>query len=199
MTRVGLTGNYGMGKSLVLGEFRKLGAFTIDSDEVVAGLLAEGPVREKIRGLLGGSVFDAGGGLLKERVAEIIFADAEKRKALEALLHPLVFARVEEMIRAEEEKAPAGVAVVEAPLLFEGGHEGRFHKTVTVYCEEALAIERLEAAGVERAAAAARIESQMPIEEKIRRSDYIIENSGTAAEAGKRVRQIYGMLRQGPA
>lgn len=199
MTRVGLTGNYGMGKSLVLGDFRRLGAFTIDSDEVVAGLLAEGPVREKIRGLLGGSVFDPGGGLSKERVAEIIFADEEKRKALEALLHPLVFERVEEMIRAEEEKATAGVAVVEVPLLFEGGYEGRFQKTVTVYCGEALAIERLEAAGVGRAAAAARIESQMPIEEKIRRSDYIIDNSGTAEEAAKRVRQIYAMIGEGTA
>jgi len=203
MVRVGLTGNYGMGKSAVLKIFRELGAFTMDADAIVAGLLQEQPVLDRVRGIFGDGVFDEKGRLLKGKVADIIFSDGEKKKALEALLHPLVFQRAEEMIEETRQKiqdvvgkgADAGVVVMEAPLLFEGGYEGRFDKTVTVYSEETSAIDRLEREGVARKDAAARIRSQLPIQEKIRRSDFIIENNGTLEELRRRVRSVYEALK----
>lgn len=203
MVRVGLTGNYGMGKSAALNLFRELGAFTINADEIVAGLLTEQPVLDTVRGIFGDGVFDEDGRLLKDRAASIVFSDGEKKKALEALIHPLVFQRVDELIEETRRKiqdvagadADAGVVVIEAPLLFEGGHEKRFDKTVTVYSEETLAIDRLEREGVARKDAALRIRSQMPIQEKIRRSDFIIENNGTPEELKRRIRQVYEALK----
>jgi dephospho-CoA kinase len=191
MALIGLTGNYGMGKTMVLGMFRELGAYTINSDAVVSGLLREGPVTGRVRELLGDSVFGPGGGLVKEKVAEMIFSDPEKRKALEGLLHPLVLKRVQETARGREHE----VVVVEVPLLFEGGYEGQFHKTVTVCSDEDTALTRLLGAGVRREDALMRMKAQMPIEEKMRRADFVIENNGTAEELRGRVRLVYDALR----
>lgn len=191
MALIGLTGNYGMGKTMVLGMFRELGAFTINSDAVVSGLLGEGHVTARVRELLGDSVFGPGGGIAKEKVAEMIFRDQEKRKALEGLLHPLVLERVQEMARGRERE----VVVVEVPLLFEGGYEGRFLRTVTVCSDEETALRRLLGNGVPREDALMRMKAQMPIGEKMRRADFVIENNGSVEELRGHVMRVYNALR----
>jgi len=95
---VALTGNYGMGKSTVLGMFRKLGAFTVGADELVDRLLGDAGVLERLRGVLGETVFSGDGSLDRARVASIIFRDKGKREAVEGILHPLVFERIDEVL-----------------------------------------------------------------------------------------------------
>jgi dephospho-CoA kinase len=187
---VGLTGNFGMGKSLVLDTFRELGAFTVDADDIVHDLLEEKPVLEKLRPVLGDDVFDPEGGLDREKVAEKIFRDEGLRRSMEDVLHPIVFDRVEGMIR----EASPEVAVVEATLIFERGHEGRFDRVVTVYTDPDIAIARLEEVGISREEAAKRLMSQMPIEEKVERANYSIDNSGTPEETRTKTRLIYKVL-----
>ncbi len=176
-----------MGKTFVLDILKALGAHTINADEIVGELLEEEPVLQRLRATLGDEVFDSGGKLLKDRVAEKIFNDEGLRIAVEDILHPLVFERIGRKL----EGAKADIAVVEAPVIFERGYEGRFAKTITVYTDEETALRRLEASGIGRDDAIRRLRSQMPVEEKARRSDYAIDNSGPPEAARAKVEEIY--------
>ncbi len=176
-----------MGKTFVLDAFKALGAHTIDADEIVGELLEEAPVLQRLRGVLGDDVFDSGGKFLKDKVAEKIFNDEGLRIAVEDILHPLVFKRIERRL----DGVKADIAVVEAPVIFERGYEGRFAKTITVYTDDETALKRLEASGIGRDDAIRRLRWQMPVEEKARRSDYAIDNSGPPEAARAKVEGIY--------
>ncbi len=188
MLLVGLTGNYGMGKSTVLSLFEKFGAIIINTDEIVGSLLKKTEVLEKIKGLLGDKAFLEDGSLNTERVADIVFHNDILRRSLEDILHPLVFERINFFLDgiADGDK----IILVEIPLLFERGYEGRFDKKITVYTEEKTALNRIERKGISRKEALLRLKSQLPIEEKIRRSDFIIDNNGALEETALQVETI---------
>jgi dephospho-CoA kinase len=190
MLKIGLTGNYGMGKSTVLGEFRRLGAFAISADEVVGELLEERPVLEGIGRILGRHVFDMEGRLMKDRVAKTIFTDTGLRRALEGYLHPMVFERIEAALSS----AGAEVAVVEVPLLFEGGYQGRFDRTITVYADFTTVLARLRQKGISRDDILMRHCSQMPVQEKIRHADFSIDNNGAPEKTAEQAARIYHAL-----
>lgn len=193
MLLVGLTGNYGMGKTSVLKMFENQGALTINSDKIVREVLSEKAVKDKIREALGNKVFDSKGRLIKKRVSDIIFKDRSLRHAIEEIIHPLVFKEIERLTHAKN-----GIAIVEAPVLFERGYESRFHKTITVYTDEETAMRRLEKQGVSRDEIRKRLSTQMPITEKIKRSDYTLNNSATPQKTKAQVRSIYReLLRKG--
>lgn len=192
MLVVGLTGNYGMGKSTVLPLFQKLGALTLDTDVIVKSLLTEEDVLEKIRGLLGDEVFYRNGSLNKRKVARMVFKDDALRRSLEDILHPLVFERINIFIRKNAGKAR--IVVIEVPLLFERGYENRFNRTITVYSREEKALSRLEKQGIKRQETLQRLKSQLPIEDKIRRSDFIIDNNRSIKETNRQVKEIYQEL-----
>ncbi len=190
----GLTGNYGMGKSTVLRIFRDLGAVTIGADEIVDKLLMQAPVLEQIRKLLGCGVFSPDGTLDRTRVADEIFGDRDKRAALEGLLHPLVLEEMQKLFDELAGQDAEKIVVIEIPLLFEKAYSGRFHRTVTVYTDEATALKRLEAKGIGKESARMRLGVQMPIEEKMRKSDFIINNNGTLEETERQVRAVFDQL-----
>ncbi len=185
---VGLTGNYGMGKSTVLPLFKKFGALTINTDEIVGSLLKERDALKKIKGLLGREVFLENGSLNTKSVADVIFHNDSLRRSLEDILHPLVFERINLLL--DEIGDGDRIIVIEIPLLFERGYESRFDKTVTVYAKKETALDRLEKQGISRKEAQLRLKSQLPIEEKIRRSDFAIENNGTIEETMSQVETI---------
>src|SRR4030043_112445 len=94
MLLVALTGNYGMGKSTVFSLFRKFGFSTLDADSIVGSLFRKKEILEKIKQLMGDTVFNDNGSLNKKRVAEVIFKNASLRHSLENLLHPFVFDKI---------------------------------------------------------------------------------------------------------
>jgi dephospho-CoA kinase len=192
MLLVGLTGNYGMGKGTVLPMFRKFGVITIDADKIVESLLEEKSVLGKIRNLLGDRVFDKNGSLNKKKVVDIIFNNNALRHSIENILHPLVFERVKDFL--EKMNGKNKVAMIEVPLLFERGYEDRFNRTITVYTKEEIALNRLEKDGVNREEAILRLKAQLPIEEKVKRADYGIDNNGTTEETMEQVEIIYNKL-----
>jgi dephospho-CoA kinase len=197
-----LTGNYGMGKSFALREFEALGAFTISADEVVAQLLTKPQILQNIRPILGDSVFDPDGSLDKKKAAEVMFDDDEKLQQMEELLHPLVFKyidlRIDEIRKKMEEltgSSAGGLVIVEVPLLFEGNYRDRFDKVVTIYTEVTTALNRLQEAGVSREEAAMRLQHQIPVEEKIPKSDLTIDNNGTPESARRSIKYVYEVLK----
>ena len=192
MLIVGLTGNYGTGKSSVLSMFEQLGAIVIDVDKIVDSLLEDRSVLEKIKEMLGGRVFSEDGRLDRTKVATIIFRESELRDALEGLLHPLVFQRMEDTLR--DVKREGNIVVVEVPLLFEKRYAERFDRTITVYANEETSLRRLEQSGVLRTDALMRMSAQMPIGEKRERADYVIDNGGSLDQTRSQVAGIYGML-----
>jgi len=188
----GLTGNYGMGKSAVLQMFRELGAITIDADWVVQHLLKGKPVLKKIKTLFGAGVFDKKGNLDKAKVAQRIFKNKSLRIKLEDLLHPLVFERIDDFFAKTADGKK--VFIVEAPLIFERGYEGRFDKMITVFIKDTTAINRLSMHGIPAKEVVERLKCQLPIKDKIKKSDYKIDNSGLPEETRKQVEVVYKKL-----
>jgi dephospho-CoA kinase len=192
MLVAGLTGNYGMGKSSVLRMFRELGAITLDADEIVNDLLNDKSVLERIREVFGGHIFLSDGQLDRAKAAAIIFSDKRSRDIFEGILHPLVFGKIDRFIDAVKDKE--SIVIIEIQLLFERGYLDRFDRTITVFTDEDTALKRLEGVGVSRGNALMRLDAQMPIEDKIKRADFVIDNSRTLIDTEEQVKKIYGKL-----
>ena len=193
MLRVGLTGGLACGKTTVLEMLRDLGAATISADAIVHDLLeSDQCVRESIRREFGEGVFDEAGRVDRALVADIVFRDDGARRALEAILHPEVRRRILKWMDRSEAEGRA-VAVAEVPLLFEAGLEGDFDCTVAVTAEHPEQLNRLSnrmpSRDVER-----RIAAQMSAEEKARRADFVVANSGSLEELSERVGELWSAL-----
>ncbi len=194
MLLAGLTGNYGMGKSSVLGMFKYLGAVTLSADEIVKTLLGDEAVLSRIRSELADDFFFEDGTLDRAKAAAVIFSDQAKRNAIENILHPIVFQRIEDFIDRVAAEDRHRVVVVEIPLLFETESSKRFDKTITVYADEDIVFKRLEKTGVSRDDAIIRLNAQMPVKEKVGLSDFAIDNNGALDETRTQVREIYERL-----
>jgi dephospho-CoA kinase len=189
---IGLTGNYGMGKSSVLPMFQRLGALTLDTDKMVKSLLREKPVLKKIKGLFGNDIFNKNGSLNKKKVSHVIFQNDRLRRSLEEILHPLVFEKIHLFL--SKSKCQDKIIIIEVPLLFEGGYENFFDKIITVFSQEEKALNRLKKKGIKPLDAVQRLKSQLPIEEKIRRADFIIDNNMTIDQTRRQVKIIHKKL-----
>lgn len=189
MVKAALTGNYGSGKSTVLEIFRRLGAVCIDADRIVAGLLEDRAVLRRIRRAAGGGVFE-GGGLSRQKLADLIFSDRRAREAVEGILHPMVMERMEKELL----KTKTGVVIAEVPLLYEKGLEGAFDKVIAVYAAERTALARLQKKGIAREDALRRLAAQMPIARKIEKADYVIDNGDGMDLTERQVCRVYNFL-----
>jgi dephospho-CoA kinase len=175
---VAITGGIGAGKSAALAAFRRHGAATVSSDEIVHQLLAtDDDVRDALVARLGDGVLGKDGRPDREAIAEIVFADGEKLAFLEELLHPLVS---REYLQWREQLAllpePPRVCVTEVPLLYEVGAEERFDKVVVITAPRALREQRRNVP-LDR-----RDERLLPEREKVRRADFHYRNTGTLEE-----------------
>lgn len=116
------------------------------------------------------------------------------RSFLKALLHPLVFEKVEDFINKIKNRD--SLVIVEVPLLFERNYQDRFEKIITVCTSDEMALERLKRSGVPRSDALARMKNQLPISEKKVRADYVIDNGGSKEETRRQVEEVYESLRE---
>jgi dephospho-CoA kinase len=175
---VAITGGIGAGKSEALAAFRRHGAATVSSDEIVHHLLAtdEGVKRALVE-RFGDGVLGEDGRPERVRIAEIVFADRDALDFLEALLHPLVS---REYLEWREQLAglpdPPRVCVTEVPLLYETGGERRFDRVVAITAPEELRRSRRRAAEDDRDA------RLLPDDEKVRRADFAYVNEGSLDE-----------------
>ncbi|MBI3316433.1 MAG: dephospho-CoA kinase [Candidatus Omnitrophica bacterium] len=186
-TIIGLTGSFGSGKSTVAGLFQELGAAIVDADKITHELFEPGhPEFKKIAALFKGKQV-LSQTLDRKKIAEIVFRDAALRKKLEAIVHPYVFSRmVEEITDAEEP-----VVVLEIPLLFETGFHQYCKYTVVVAVSEAQAARRLKERGFSAQEVKKRWAAQLPLSEKMKLADFIVDNSGEFKKTKDEVKKIW--------
>ena len=199
MTRVvGLTGGIGSGKSSVASLLRALGALLIDADAIVHELQGPGsPLLGEMVREFGPGILDANGALARETLGQIVFADDEKRARLGAIVHPRVGV---EMARRLEAARARGVplVVLDVPLLLEGraGASGLpYEAVIVVWAPESVQLERqMRRDGRDRDESLRRIRAQMPLDEKRRLADHVIDNSGSLEDTERQVRALYRQL-----
>jgi len=170
--KIALTGGIACGKSLAVKYLNELGVATIDADDIVHELV---PDEER------------------KRLAKVVFNDPAARKALEARLHPLVKARIQERIDA----CAGELLVCVIPLLFEVHWDAEFDIICCVTSEKETQVVRMVTTrGYTREEAVARIQAQMPVDEKAAKSQYVIGNDGTPAELQVKVKEFVKWLRK---
>ncbi|MCE5311601.1 MAG: dephospho-CoA kinase [Nitrospiraceae bacterium] len=193
MVIAGLTGSFGMGKSTVAAMFAELGAKVINTDTIVKELLTDAEVIKKIEETFGEEAV-SDGIVNKSALADAVFRFPHLRISLENILHPLVFAKVDQEKKAIGESSPEAVVIVEAPVIFERGYQNRFDVIITVFCSEYTAISRLQQKGVSEDEARNRLKSQMPAKDKAEKSDFAIDNSSSPEVTKRQVQDIYYKL-----
>ncbi len=189
--RVGLTGGIGSGKSAVAAIFAERGAAVIDADLLAREVVAPGSEGLAAIGALWPEAIGADGALDRPALARIVFADDAARGRLNAITHPRVRARADELERA----ASAGLVVHVVPLLFEGDFWRRCDKTVVVIAPAEVRVARVIARDrTEREAVERRMAAQIAPELARARADYVVENEGDLAALRAASERVYDAL-----
>jgi len=190
LLKVAITGIFGSGKSTVTSIFRKEGIPVISCDEIVHQLLEKKEVAGSIEKAFGRDVVSKGR-IDRRKLGSIVFADKASRLALEKLIHPEVFREIERIILDYNGKS--GIIVIEIPLLFETKSENLFSKVIVVTASPEKIKKRLKEQFKEEEIED-RWHSQIPLEQKERKADYCIDNSGSLQDTVKQVRLVIKKL-----
>ena len=196
--RVALTGGIATGKSHVRLLFERLGVPTIDSDRlareaVVPGSVGLAAVVERF----GRGVLDPSGALDRQKLAKVVFADPEARKALERIIHPEVRRAIDSWFATIDPGAHT-YAIADIPLLYEVERDRDFDAVIVVACTPETQLRRLmQRDAVTELEARQRIAAQLPIDEKIQRADYVIRTDGTMVETERQVKAVAEALSAG--
>lgn len=192
MLSVALTGGIACGKSLLGQMLSRLGADVADADVIVRSLHAPGG---KGAGLVadnfGGEFLQPDGSTDRAKLASLVFADAEARRLLDGLLHPIVRA---ELLEWKNRGGGAGIKVAQIPLLFEKGWEKDWDSTVCIAMKKEKRIEFIMQRGLAKEEAHARIAAQMEDAEKARRADIVVYNNATVKELEHTASRLYRHL-----
>ena len=188
---IGLTGGIAAGKSEALAAFARLGAATLSSDAVVHDLLNSEPLRGRLIERWGAEVAPEEG-VDRTRIGEIVFADPDQLAWLEGQIHPLVGRRTLDWLASLSPQTE--VAVVEVPLLFEGGREHVFDTTVAIVAREQVRRARAEARG--HVLVDEREALQLTQLEKSERADHVVENDGSVDDLERALSALLAKLRR---
>ena len=198
MIWAGLTGGIASGKSTVSRLFREAGAFVIDADEIAHDVIRKGgPAYAPVVDAFGSGILDETGEIDRKRLGAIIFQDAQRREALNRLVHPHVFARAEAERRAIAAAHPDAVILFDVPLLIETGAHREMDRVILAYVDRATQIDRVMARDrLTREEAERRVDAQMPLDEKRRFADEIIDTRAPLPGVEAAVRSLYRRLRE---
>jgi len=195
MLRVGLTGGLASGKSFVGQALKDLGCHLIQADELGHEVLMPGAeAYEAVVREFGAGVLAEDGTIDRSRLAAEVFDKPERLAKLNSLVHPPVIRREEEILKDLERRDPGGIVVMEAAILIETGSYKRFDKIIVVVATPAQQVERAMGRGLSREEALARIGRQMPLEEKRKYADYVIDTSGRKEDTLRQAGEVYRAL-----
>lgn len=194
----GLTGGVASGKSTVAKMFRGLGARIITADEIGHEAIARGqPAFQELVARFGKEILAAEGEIDRRLLGRLVFAEPEKLAALNGIVHPRIIQRVEELAERAHAEDSKKIILVDAALIFEAGIGGRFKKVLVTWCRPEQQLARLiEKTGLAPTDARSRIAAQLSMEEKNRRSDFLIDCSGSLEETRRQVEALYPKLKE---
>ncbi len=194
---IGLTGTFGSGKSTVAAMLAELGAAVVDADAIAREVVEPGqPALEEIRREFGAEYLDADGALDRRRMAARVFANPDRREALNRIVHPRVIERMRsEIARFEAQRRATGqpeVIVLNVPLLLEVALTGMAERVVVVTIREAERFRRVRRRdGMSEREVVARLASQWPQRRKVAAADDVIDNSGPLEVTRNQVVELY--------
>jgi len=194
--RVGLTGGLACGKSFVGQALAGLGCYLIEADKLGHEVMLPGA--EAYDGILrefGPDILDEHGLISRRKLSAIVWTNPERLARLNALVHPPVRRREETLMAEIGRRDPDAIVVVEAAILVETGRYKSFDRLIVVTCASEQQMERaLERGSYNREEILARLSRQLPLEEKLRVADYVIDTSGDKETTLEQVRKVYGSL-----
>ena len=193
----GLTGGIASGKSTVANELIERGIPVFDADAAAREVVEPGqPALADIVDAFGVEVLRKDGRLDRKALGAIVFADDEARARLEAITHPRIRERIGEQVLSAAADGH-DVAFVDAALMVETGWYEQFAGLVVVWCPVATQLERLMTRDeIDAEAARARIDAQMPIDEKREKADFVVDNSGSLDELDAQIDALVAWLQQ---
>ena len=197
MLKVGLTGGIASGKTTVGRMFGELGCRVIDSDLITRKLFEPGdPVNKAVAAAFGPSVVASNGSIDRRVLGELAFNKPELRQQLNDLVHPAIKQRQSDWLARLQAEDSHAIGIVEAALMIEVGTYKEYDKLVVVKCSLDVQRKRLrERSGLSPQQIESRIASQMPMDEKIKVADFVIDNSGDPGTTRQQVQEAYRLLR----
>ena len=197
LIKVGLTGGIAAGKSMTLDRWRRAGAAGMDADALAHQALApRTPTWEEVVRTFGSKILNKDGTVNRLKLGKIVFANVQKRKALNRIIHPAVEQMWTEGVEKLEREGTAKVAIVAIPLLYEVAAEDQFDCVVVVGCSEPTQLARLARKGLSKAQARARIRAQLPLQTKMDRADFVIWNDGRLAVFHQQADTIWANIKE---
>ncbi len=197
MLTAGLTGGLASGKSFVGAALGKLGCQVIKADELGHEVLRPGgEAYEATVAEFGREILDEDGAINRRRLASLVFSDPQRLALLNSFVHPAVFRREEALAAQIGARDPQAIAVVEAAILVETGSYRRFDRLVVAVCTREQQIQRaMKRDGLSRSEVETRLNRQLPLEEKVKVADYIVDTSGAKESTLAQVADLYRKLR----
>ncbi len=191
--RVGLTGGVASGKSTVSAMLADLGAVIVDADILAREVVARGTEGlSEVVAEFGPDVLTKDGALDRSALGALVFADADRRRALEAIIHPRVRSRAAEI---EAAAPPGSVVVHDIPLLAETGQADSFDAVIVVDVPTEVQLDRMvRLRGMTTEDAQARIDAQASREDRLAVATYVVDNTGTLEQLRRRVAEVYAAL-----
>lgn len=193
MLLIGVTGGFGTGKTTVARMLGRLGAAVIDADAIVHALLAAGsPLTRRIAATFGRDVLDARGAVDRRRLGRRVFADPVALRRLNRLVHPAVRRRMRQAIARIRRRSPRRIVVLDVPLLIEGGLYRTVDLVVVVVAPRRTQVARVRRrTGLSLATIERRLRRQMPLRQKRRYADVIVDNGGSRVATQQQVRRLW--------
>src|SRR5260221_9217177 len=196
MPVIAITGGVGAGKSSVAALFKELGATVLSADEAAREVLEPAsPILSQVIREFGASFMQTDGSLDRKRLGDLVFSDSTARKRLESITHPHIRRLLKSRIDEALAQRPNGVVVAEVPLLYETQMESEYDAVIAVVASKETLFSRLkERNGLNQKEVEKRITSQLSMQEKATRSDYIIENDGNRDALRHSVLEIWDRI-----
>lgn len=193
---IGLTGGIASGKSTVSALFVRKGAALVDADVIAREVMLPGhPVLAAAVEAFGDRILLPDGSLDRAGLGEIVFRDPEALQTLNNLTHPAIRREIKDRMYALEQENPQRLVIVDIPLLYESELDSMFDQIIVVYVPRRVQLARLmERSGMKLEQAEDRLRSQMDIELKRRKANYVIDNSGDPESAELQVARLWDRL-----
>ena len=195
MLVVGLTGGIASGKSVVSKTLKELGLPIIDADLIAREMVKPNEASYKnIVDHFGKEILNPDQTINRRKLAKIVFGDSKERERLNSILHPRIVEKIKRKIRDFKERGEK-IVILDAALLVEAGELSLANKLIVVTASPKIQIKRLvQRDHLTEREAKKRISTQMPLSEKVKLADYVIDNSGSVTKTVKRTKELYNKL-----